>query len=95
MGGNPAAQLPGSVRPAVMVKKNGRRSAHVRKNSAGSKRKASTMVRNQGAQAAGMSQACGRGQEKRPAIGPDPEEQLAANAKRSPWSGTRERKLQG
>ncbi|MEC1297123.1 hypothetical protein [Bacillus paralicheniformis] len=53
------------------------------------------MVRNQGAQAAGMSQACGRGQEKRPAIGPDPEEQLAANAKRPPWSGTRERKLQG
>ncbi|MBW7636390.1 hypothetical protein K1I48_23500 [Bacillus licheniformis] len=28
------------------------------------------MVRNQAAQAAGMSQAGGRGQEKRPAIGP-------------------------
>ncbi|MCY8151343.1 hypothetical protein, partial [Bacillus paralicheniformis] len=34
------------------------------------KRKASAVVRNQAAQAAGMSQACGCGQEKRPAIGP-------------------------
>ncbi|WP_276206088.1 hypothetical protein [Bacillus licheniformis] len=42
-----------------------------------------------------MSQACSNGQEKRPAISLYPEEQLAANAKRPPWSGARERKLQG
>jgi hypothetical protein len=34
------------------------------------KRKAPSVVRNQAAQAAGISQVCGRGQEKRSAIGP-------------------------
>ncbi|OJT66891.1 hypothetical protein BFP46_22805 [Bacillus licheniformis] len=68
-----------------MVKKNGRRSAYIRKNSAGSKRKAPTMVRNQGAQTAWMSQACGRGQEKRPAISPRFAITERSKAKRPPW----------
>ncbi|OJT66890.1 hypothetical protein BFP46_22800 [Bacillus licheniformis] len=78
-----------------MVKKNGRRSAHIRKNSAGSKRKAPTMVRNQGAQLQALAMPAAMAKKNGQRSARDPEEQLAANAKRPPWSGTRERKLQG
>ncbi|MEC1282521.1 hypothetical protein P9B45_14445 [Bacillus paralicheniformis] len=43
------------------------------------------MVKNQGAQTAGMSQAGGRGQEKRPAISPRFVSTERSKAKRPPW----------
>ncbi|MEC1205067.1 hypothetical protein, partial [Bacillus paralicheniformis] len=53
------------------------------------KRKALTVVRNQGAQAAGMSQAAAVAKKNGQRSARDPEERRAANAKRSPWSGTK------
>ncbi|MEC1348034.1 hypothetical protein P9D54_22070 [Bacillus haynesii] len=52
------------------------------------------MVRNQAAQAAGMSQAGGRGQEKQPAIGPGSGKTVRGKRGALLWSGTRHCKLQ-
>ncbi|WP_170865404.1 hypothetical protein [Bacillus licheniformis] len=53
------------------------------------------MVRNQGAQLQALAMPAAMAKKNGQRSARDPEEQLAANAKRPPWSGTRERKLQG
>ncbi|MCY8102367.1 hypothetical protein, partial [Bacillus haynesii] len=59
------------------------------------KRGAPAVARNQAAQAAGMSQACGCGKEKRPAIGPGSERTARGKRKAPAVVRNQERKLQG